>query len=160
MDRSLVSMSRHDFDFFAGAWRTENRRRNADGVWEDFTGSNQAEMHVDGLVQFDRYDAPDFPGRGHVKAVTVRAYDETTGQWSIVWLSNYAPPDLRPVVGAWHGDVGVFSQTIETEDGRPLGVRFNWERLGADRARWAQSFSLDGGTTWDENWTMEFTRLS
>ena len=151
-------MSRHDFDFFAGNWQIENRRRAADGGWDEFAATGEVDMHVDGLVQFDRYDAPAFPGRGHVRAVTVRAYDETTGLWSIVWLSNYAPPDLRPVVGAWEGDAAVFSQTIETEDGQPLGIRFDWERRGAGRAHWAQSLSLDGGATWTLDWTMDFTR--
>jgi hypothetical protein len=152
--------SRHDFDFLIGTWDIANRRRSQDGGWDEFAATGSIAQHVDGLVQVDHYDAPEFPEREHVKAVTVRAFDETTAQWSIVWLSNYAPPDLRPVVGAWDGDLGVFEQTIESEDGRPLGVRFDWKRLGPDRARWEQSLSLDGGASWDFNWSMAFTRTS
>jgi hypothetical protein len=147
-----------DFDFLIGSWDIANRRRSDDGAWERFAATSTVAQHVDGTVQVDHYDAPDFPGHGHVKAVTVRAFDATTGQWSIVWLSNYAPPDLRPVVGAWCGDEGEFFQTIETDDGWPLDVRFRWKRLGPDRARWEQAFSLDAGGTWDRNWTMELTR--
>ena len=146
------------FDFLAGRWDVANRRRNDDGEWQEFAATCTVAMHVDDRVQIDHYDAPDFPGRGHVKAVTVRAHDEATGEWSIVWLSNYAPPDFRPVVGAWDGDDGVFRNTVETGDGRPLDVRFRWTRLGPDRARWEQDFSLDGGATWDHNWTMDFSR--
>jgi hypothetical protein len=151
--------SARDFDFLIGDWDTANRRRRDDGVWEEFASTNTVPPHVDGLVQIDHYDAPRFPGRGHVKAITIRAFDETTREWSLVWLSNYAPPDFRPVVGAWDGDEGEFFQTIETQDGTPLGVRFLWWRLGPDRARWAQAFSFDGGASWDENWTMELTRV-
>jgi hypothetical protein len=153
-------MSRHDFDFLNGTWHIDNRRRDADGGWQEFPATGAVAMHVEGLVQFDRYVAPAFPGRGHVEAVTVRAYDEASGEWSIVWLSNYAPPDLRPVVGAWDGDKGVFAQTIEDEHGQPLGLRFDWERMGADRAHWGQSFSRDGGATWELDWTMDFTRTA
>jgi hypothetical protein len=152
-------MSKHDFDFFVGRWRTENRRRSDTGEWQEFAATNTVEMHVDNLVQFDRYDAPDFPGRGHVKAVTVRAYDSGTGQWSIVWLSNYAPPDHRPLVGAWDGDEAVFRQSIETPDGRPWDIRFNWSRRDPDHPRWEQHFSFDRGSTWEFNWSMDFSRI-
>jgi hypothetical protein len=149
----------NDFSFLAGdIWDIANRKRNADGVWEEFAATTRVEMAVDDLVQLDHYDAPAFPGRGHVKAVTVRAYDATTGQWSIVWLSNYADPDWRPLVGAWDGDEGDFRQTIADEHGEPLDVRFRWTRSDADHARWEQASSTDGGANWDWNWTMELTR--
>jgi hypothetical protein len=147
-----------DFWFYAGEWDVANRRRNADGIWEEFAATCSVANHVDGLVQIDHYDAPDFPGRGHVKAVTVRAYDAATGEWSLVWLSNYSAPDLRPLVGRWDGDEGHFHQTIEDADGRPLQARFRWQRLSDDHARWAQATSADGGATWDWNWEMEMTR--
>ncbi|MCW3022135.1 MAG: hypothetical protein JWR30_1457 [Conexibacter sp.] len=148
----------NDFSFLTGAWDIANRRRNGDGVWEEFAATGQVAMHVDGLVQLDHYDAPEFPGRGHVRAVTVRTYDTTTNQWSILWLSNYSPPDLRPMVGAWDGDDGDFRQTIEDEHGAPLDVRFRWTRFSDDHARWEQATSNDAGATWDWEWTMELTR--
>jgi hypothetical protein len=151
-------MSQDDFAFYNGTWDIANRRRDADGVWQEFAATGTVAMHVDGLVQVDRYDAPAFPGRGHVKAVTVRAYDTTTGLWSIVWLSNYAPPDFRPLTGWWEGDTGEFRQTIEDDDGTPLDAKFRWYRLDDDHARWEQFWSRDGGATWDQDWTMEMTR--
>jgi hypothetical protein len=148
----------NDFAFFAGTWDVVNRRRNADGAWEEFAATCTVSMAVDDLVQLDHYDCPAFPGRGHVKAVTVRAYDATADTWSIIWLCNYAEPDFAPMVGRWDGDEGLFFQTIEDADGSPLDVRFRWTRDGTDRARWEQSFSYDNRTTWDENWTMDMTR--
>jgi hypothetical protein len=139
----------NDFAFFAGVWDVANRRRDADGVWREFAATCTVSMAVDDLVQIDHYDAPDFPGRGHVKAVTVRAYDATTERWSIVWLSNYADPDWRPMVGAWDGDAGEFHGP---------GLRFRWSRDGDDRARWEQARTADDGATWDQDWTMDFTR--
>jgi hypothetical protein len=148
----------NDFAFLAGVWDVANRRRDPDGAWREFAATCTVGMAVDDLVQLDHYDAPDFPGRGHVKAVTVRAYDATAATWSIVWLSNYADPDWRPMVGAWNGDEGDFRQTIEDASGAPMDVRFRWTRLTPDHARWEQATSLDGGATWDWSWTMELTR--
>jgi hypothetical protein len=149
-----------DFDFFVGSWDVHNRRQNADGMWEEWASTNTVTREVDGFVQVDYYDAPDFPGRGHVKAVTFRAFNAETEEWSIVWLSNYSPPDLRPVVGRFEDGVGTFFQFVETADGDPLHVKFVWDEIGEDHARWRQFFSYDEGGTWELNWVMEFTRRS
>jgi hypothetical protein len=147
-----------DFEFLVGSWDIHNRRKNDQGVWEEFAATNTVTMQVGGLVQIDYYDAPAFPSRGHVQAVTIRAFDPGTEEWSIVWLSNYAPPDFRPVVGAFEDGVGRFYQVIESADGSPLHVEFVWDGITDDSARWQQAFSLDGGKTWDVNWIMEFAR--
>jgi len=47
---------------------------------------------------------------------------------------------------------------IEAPDGQPLHVRFTWDEITVDTARWQQAFSFDGGKTWETNWVMEFTR--
>ena len=149
-----------DFDFLLGSWSIRNHRENAQGVWKEFAATNRATQHVADSVQIDHYDAPEFPERGHVEAVTIRAFDHETQEWSIVWLSNYSPPDFRPVVGKFEDGAGRFYQVIETAEGVPLQVEFVWDGITDDSARWQQSFSLDGGTTWDLNWIMEFTRRS
>jgi hypothetical protein len=42
--------------------------------------------------------------------------------------------------------------------GRPILVRFTWSRVMTRTPRWEQSFSADGGETWERNWIMDFTR--
>ena len=54
------------------------------------------------------------------------------------------------------GDRGEF-RGRDSDDGREVEVRFVWNRLGADAARWEQAFSLDG-REWETNWTMDFKR--
>jgi hypothetical protein len=150
----------HDFDFLRGRWAVANRRRGADGVWEEFPATCTVENHIDNRVQIDHYDAPQFPGRGHVKAVTIRSFDEIARQWSLVWLANYSTPDTRPVVGAWDGDAGEFFLTLGADDpGGPLELRFDWKRYSDDHALWSQSFRGAGGA-WELDWTMELTRTA
>ena len=59
--------------------------------------------------------------------------------------------------GGWLGERGEFYGDDEDE-GRPVTVRFTWQRLGDDEARWEQAFSLDGGMQWETNWVMAFRR--
>jgi hypothetical protein len=37
-------------------------------------------------------------------------------------------------------------------------VRFTWDHISEEAARWQQAFSSDAGLTWETNWIMEFTR--
>ena len=150
--------SARDFDFLHGSWDIHNRRRDADRGWEEFPGrSSVGPSVVDGLVQLDHFEA-DWPTGQLVKALTIRAFDPGTEEWSIVWLSNRQPHDFRPVVGRFEDGVGRFHQVIENADGAPLHVEFVWDGIGDDSARWQQSFSVDGGETWDVNWIMELRR--
>jgi hypothetical protein len=147
-----------EFDFLLGSWDVHNRRRDDERGWEEFPGrSTVQERLVDGLVQLDRFEA-EWPTGQHVEALTARAFDPGSEHWSIVWFSNRQPHDFRPVVGAFADGVGHFHQVIEDRDGAPLHVEFVWDQITADSARWRQSFSLDGGTTWDLNWVMQLTR--
>jgi hypothetical protein len=45
-------------------------------------------------------------------------------------------------------------------DGVPIRVRFTWKDIGPDSATWEQSFSFDGGSTWDVNWVTRHVRAS
>ncbi|MBZ0317280.1 MAG: DUF1579 domain-containing protein [Anaerolineae bacterium] len=158
----------HDFDFLVGEWNIINRRRgrnslvadpqqNQAAVWEEFPAKGRAEKFLDGLALIDHFDCI-FPNGQQVKGMTIRSYDPTTGQWSILWLDNRQPPDLRPLVGGFKNGIGEFYQVIETGDGDPLHVRFIWDNITPTTARWQQAFSTDAGATWDTNWVMEFTR--
>ena len=57
------------------------------------------------------------------------------------------------MVGRFDGDEGSF-ECDDTQGGQPVRVRYRWTRIGTDAARWQQSFSPDGGQTWEINWTM------
>jgi hypothetical protein len=159
----------HDFDFLAGDWTILNKRRkvksllddpahNKDAPWDEFPAKQTGIQYLDGAVLIDHFEGT-FPSGQLVKGITIRAYDKLTGLWSVVWMDNRFSPDFRPLLGKFDDGVGVFEQDIEAADGTPMKVRFTWDNITADGARWAQAFSLDGGETWDTNWTSEFTRV-
>lgn len=136
-----------------------NRWLDDEGSWHEFPSTATVTRHVDGLVLIDEYDFPEFPTRGHVTAINIRAFDEATAQWQLVWLASYCAPDVRPVVGAWTSEhEGEFFQSLESEGGKTVGVRFRYQRLIDCAVRWEQALSHDAGVTWEVNWTMDFTR--
>jgi hypothetical protein len=54
--------------------------------------------------------------------------------------------------------VGTF-YADNTFNAKPIRVRFVWSHITAKSCRWEQAFSPDGGTTWEANWVMDFTRV-
>ncbi|MGV3578897.1 hypothetical protein [Brevundimonas sp.] len=40
----------------------------------------------------------------------------------------------------------------------PMIVRGLWDQITGTSHRWRQGVSRDGGTTWDWNWVMEWTK--
>ena len=100
-------------------------------------------------------DQIDMPDRGF-SGLTIRVFNVTTSQWSIWWVNSALGALEPPVVGGFDGPVGTFTGQ-DADNGRPVNVRFRWEVLGPDQARWEQAFSQEPDI-WETNWIMEFAR--
>ena len=154
----------HDFDFLVGGtWLVADRRlrqRHVGGSdWISFEHRFQAQVLMDGQVSIDEnvFASEGFTG------LTFRSLDVAARQWAIYWVNSRDGLVQPPVRGGWHGDRGVFHGDDE-DNGRPVRVRFLWERLGPDTARWSQDFALigqDGAADgpWETNWVMEMSRV-
>ena len=154
----------HDFDFLAGGrWHVANRRLRqrlaGSSDWMTFEATSHASAHLGGQVSTDEIVFPDLGFSGF----TFRTLDVAAKQWAIYWINSRDGRVTPPVRGGWDGDRGEFFGDDE-DDGRPVRVRFLWERLGADQARWSQDFALvgqDGAADgpWETNWVMEMRRV-
>lgn len=155
-----------DFDFLLGHWQTTQRRLKArlQGCteWDSFSAASHVQHLPGGVLNFDTLVAEDW--RPGWVGQSIRIYNPVTDLWSIYWVTNegggldpatgwLAPP----VVGRFEGDEGVF-EGEDRHDGRPVRVRYRWQRLGPDAAHWEQAFSADGGQHWETNWEMHFSR--
>ncbi len=145
----------HDFDYFVGGWITKQRRLTARGVgssdWEEFPAVQCLTPYLAGLATVDELYMPTKRRAG----LTVRAFDIETHQWSIYWVTGSAGP-LDPVVGGFQGNHGEFYAQDE-DDHRPVKVRYMWDKIDHDHARWQQAFSYDN-RTWETNWIADFSR--
>jgi hypothetical protein len=150
----------HDFDFLVGgSWHVVNRRlrRRLPGGddWTTFEHTFHAQVLVDGQVSIDEnvFASEGFTG------LTFRTLDVAAQRWAIYWINSRDGLLQPPVHGGWNGDRGQFFGDDE-DAGRPVHVRFLWERLGPDTARWSQDFALIGGDgAWETNWVMDMRRV-
>ena len=148
-----------DFDFWFGSWDVRNRwlRRRLAGSddWEEFDATVVARPLLDGVGNEDEFRTDH---AGGFIGMSFRFFDPERRRWSIYWADSRRPGELDPpVFGTFFGDVGLF----EGEDvyrGRPILVRFAWSGVTTPTPRWEQSFSDDGGRTWETNWVMDFAR--
>lgn len=151
-----------DFDFLIGSWNVSHRRlkeRLAGCTeWVEFPGTSTTQKILGGLgnIEDNTLELPESPYR----AVALRSFNSAKAQWAIWWLDSRSPWSLdTPVVGRFATGVGLFYADADL-DGSPTRVRFMWTVPCPDMPRWEQAFSLDGGNTWETNWTMDFSRRS
>ena len=150
---------RADFDFIIGTWKIRNRRLveplTGSTEWEEFDGSTVTRGVWGGAANLEEYDAES--PRGHIQGLALRLYNPESRQWSIYW-GNRANGTLdSPMIGEFRHGTGEFYNQ-ELFRGRSISVRFRWTDITSTSCRWEQAFSPDGGTTWEINWIMEFTR--
>ena len=152
----------HDFDFLIGNWKAHVRRLpdrlNNSSVWVEYDGISNHKKLLDSNANFEEFEVTSTDKKLHIKAQTLRLYNPASHQWSIylVDLDN-GTLGLPPVVGSFTANRGEF---FDQEDykGRAILVRYVWLNLSPQSARMEQSFSPDGGKTWEVNWICELSR--
>mgnify|MGYP001547742514 FL=1 len=148
-----------DFDFLFGRWRVHNRRLRqpltGSGEWDEFDGTSVVRPLWDGRANYEEWEA-DAPG-GRMRAVSLHLYDPESEEWSLHWATRESGRVGVPTVGRFTGARGEFHDQ-ERHDGRAIFIRITWEPRGDRACRFEQSYSADGGRTWETNWIMDFTR--
>jgi hypothetical protein len=154
--RGPSSKTAHDFDFLHGHWIVGNRR-----LGEPLAGTAEW-VRFDTVLTCRALSS----GHGHIEETgsddigsytTLRLLDLIGGQWSIHRALPTFGALRPPLTGGFTDGVGVFIGEDRWR-GKPILVRHTWT-LTRNRPRWEQSFSADGGETWDPNWVMELSRV-
>src|SRR5579883_990778 len=152
----------HDFDFALGTWKAHLKRLENpltwSKTWVEFDGTFVARKVWDGRAMVEEVEL-DSPG-GHIEGLTLRLYNSQTRQWSIYWAnSKNGVMDTSPQVGRFKNGRGEFYGT-DTLNGKLIYVRFVWTNTNTNTPHFEQSYSDDGGKTWEVNWTTDQTRAS
>jgi len=152
----------HDFDFEIGTWKIHLKRLvhplTGSTTWVEFDGTVVARALWYGRANMDEFEA-DSPS-GHIEGLTLRLYNPQAHQWNLYWANSkaglFAGP---PQVGEFKNGVGEF-YCQDTFNGRMILIRYVWSGITANSAHFEQSFSDDGGKTWEVNWITDQTRTA
>jgi hypothetical protein len=152
----------HDFDFLEGTWKIHLKRLvhplTGSTTWTGFDGNSKARKFWDGRGSFDEFET-DGPS-GHIEGITVRTYNAQSHQWSLYWANGKdGAISLPATVGEFRNGAGEFYDQ-EPFNGRMIFVRYVWSQITPNSAHFEQSFSDDGGKTWEVNWITDQTRVS
>ena len=153
-----------NFDFLLGAWRVRNRRiddllSDEGRPWDEFESIVTARSILGGGGVLDRYEFPDFPGRGRFYGVCVRLVHPPTDRWKVWWASSTSGGLLDPpVVGGFVDGKGIFHGD-DSYGSHPVKVRTCYSSITPVFFRWEQTFSFDGGRSFQADWIMEFERV-
>jgi len=152
----------HDFDFLIGNWKAHVRRLPdrlvGSNNWIEYNGISNHKKLLDSNANFEEFEVDSPEKHLHIKAQTLRLYNPETHQWSIYLLDlDKGLLPMPPVIGEFTGNRGEFYDQ-EQYKGRAIFVRYVWLNISPKSARMEQSFSADGGKTWETNWICELSR--
>ncbi len=152
----------NDFDFLIGDWKAHVRRLPdrlvGSTTWVEYDGISNHKKILDSNANFEEFEVDNPVKHLHIKGQTLRLYNPDSHQWSIYLLDvDKGTLNTPPVVGQFAGNRGEFYDQ-EQYKGRSILVRYVWLNISPKSARMEQSFSPDGGKTWETNWICELTR--
>ncbi|HEY2468129.1 MAG TPA: hypothetical protein VGI45_09830 [Terracidiphilus sp.] len=152
----------HDFDFLIGDWKAHVRRLpvrlKGSNVWVEYDGISNHKKLLDSNANFEEFDVSTPDRKLRIKAQTLRLYNPASHQWSIYLVDlDKGTLDLPPVVGQFDGKRGEFYNQ-QLWESRAVLVRYLWLDISPKASRMEQSFSADGGKTWEVNWICELSR--
>jgi hypothetical protein len=150
----------HDFDPLIGSWKYHLKRLlhplTGSTTWVEFEGTGLCRKVWDGRAELEeaKFDSP----TDHIEGLVVRMYNPESHQWRLYWANSKDGKMDPPQVGEFKNGRGEFFAQ-DTVNGKVIFVRFVWTNLSTDTPHFEQSFSDDGGKTWEVNWITDQTRV-
>lgn len=159
---SAVRDGQHDFDFEFGSWKIHLKRLvhplTGSTTWVEFDGTSVTRKVWDGRAQIEEFETDSAAG-GHIEGLTLRLYNPKSHQWSLYWANSKDGTLVVPQIGEFKNGRGEF-YAQDTFNGKAIFVRFIWSNTDTNTPHFEQSFSEDGGKTWEVNWITDQTRVN
>jgi hypothetical protein len=152
-----------DFDWEVGTWATTVRvlRNPLSGEppkWANYSGTSVIKPLLDRKWNFVELSVSG--GSGKIEGGSLRLYNPQSRQWSLNFASLRNGMLTAPVFGGFDGNGRGSFVGQDNLDGRAILVRFDISRPSSTEARFEQSYSADGGRTWEVNWIASDTRVA
>ncbi len=148
-----------DFDFEFGEWSVTLRRlaeplTGAD-EWIEYSGTSVVRPVWGGRANLGELDVSGDSGR--ILGMSLRLHSPESCEWLIHWANSRNGLIGPATIGGFRNGTGEF-YSQELFNGRAVFVRFIFSEITETTFRFEQSFSDDGGRTWEPNWVAEFVR--
>ena len=111
----------------------------------------------DGRSQIEQFETDG--AAGHIEGMTLRLFNPQSHQWRLYWANSKVGVLDPPQIGQFTNGIGEF-YAQDTVDGKVILVRFLWSKTTSDSPHFEQSYSADGGKTWEVNWITDQTRVA
>jgi hypothetical protein len=150
---------RHDFDFAFGTWKVHLSRLqhplSGSTEWIESDGNSVVRKVWDGRANLEELEADG--SASPVEGLTLRLYNPLSHQWNLYWASSKDGVVGQAMIGEFKNGSGQFFGQ-DTFNGRSIMIRQVWSDITPASRHFEQSFSNDGGKTWEPNWIATFTR--
>jgi hypothetical protein len=159
---SVKREGQHDFDFLVGSWKFHLKRlkqRLAGSTeWVEFDGTTVCRKVLNGRAEVEEMNVESTNKHTHIQGLALRLYNPESHQWSIYWVNGAdGVLEQNPMVGQFSNGRGEFYNQ-QIYEGRAIYARFVWSGVTTNTPHFEQSFSSDGGKTWETNWITDQTR--
>ncbi len=151
-----------DFDFELGTWATKVRvlRNPLSGsvpIWAEYQGTSIIRPLMGGRANVVELSLEGAAGK--IEGVSLRLYSPKSSQWSLNFAGLRNGLLTAPVYGSFDGRGHGTFYGQDMLEGRAITVRFVISQISPNEARFVQSYSADGGASWEVNWVAVDTRL-
>jgi hypothetical protein len=158
---SPAPSGQHDFDFHFGAWKAHNlvlaHPLSGSTTWIELNGTVTVRKIWDGRANLEEIESSN--ATTHFQGLTLFLYNPASHQWSQTFANIDDGTLGQPLIGEFKNGRGEFFNR-ELFHGRAILVRFVWSDITPDSHHVEQSFSDDGGKTWEPNFVATLTRES
>lgn len=148
-----------DFDFAIGTWHTHilllDKPLSGSKTWIKYNGTVVVRPIWNGRANMEEISASSSTGR--FEGLTLRLYDDKSGQWYLYWSNVNNVIVGQPMIGEFKNGRGVFYDQ-ESFKGRAIFVRQIYSEISRDSYHFVQSYSDDGGHSWEPNFVATLTR--
>jgi hypothetical protein len=142
-----------DFEPLLGDWNFHLKRRlkplTGSTQWVEYAGPGGCMPLWNGRAQLDTVSL-DGPA-GHIEGLTLRLFNPKTHEWRLYWANAKDGLVVVPQIGTFKDGHGEF-YAQDTFDDKSILVKFDWSALATKSPHFEQSFSNDGGKSWEVNW--------
>lgn len=149
----------HDFDFEIGTWKTKLKRLkkplSGSNEWTEYVGTTTVTKVWGGKANLIELVADG--AAGHFEGLSLRLYNPASRQWSLNFSNVRGGTMAIPTIGEFKNGRGEFYNQ-DTYNERAILVRFVISDITPRSCHFEQSFSDDGGKTWEVNWIADDTR--